>query len=131
MAPWLTLGGARGPLLCQRRDGLWLHVFPMWGKGYGSTASLRLGMAMAPRPLQKGDGLWLHCFPKVGDGQMRIGWDREGCAPRRMCFVAGCMERPTLCMFRRASPQKRVALRAFPGLVVTRLAAISVCWRVI
>jgi len=78
-----------------------------------------------------GDGLWLHSFPKVGDRQMAIGWDREVCAPRRMYFWAGGMERPTVCMLEGPLRKKRVALRAPPGLVAMRLAAMLVCWCVI
>jgi len=52
-----------------------------------------------------------------------IGWDREGCAPRRMYFWAGGMERPTVCMLGGPLLKKRVALRASPCLVAKRLAA--------
>ena len=92
---------------------------PQMGMGNGSTASPEVG-----------DGQWLHGFPKVGDRQMAIGRDREGCAPPHVFWV-GVWKGPLYVFLGGPLPKKRVALRASPGLVARRLAAMLLCWRVI
>jgi len=48
-----------------------------------------------------------------------------------MYFWAGVWKGPPYVFLGGPLPKKRVALRAFPGLVATLLAAMLVCWRVI
>jgi len=95
-------------------DGLWLHCFPKEGVGNGSTASPRWGWAMAPL-LPQGRG-WAEAIGLVSPPPYVLG---------------GCMERPTVCIFGRASPQKEGCTACIPGLVARRLAAVLLCWRVI
>ena len=52
--------------------------------------------------------------------------DREGFATAAVVCGRG-MERPPVCIFGRASPQKMVALRTTRGLADVRLAAMLVC----
>jgi len=56
--------------------------------------------------------------------------DREGWGPRRMYLGGGYGKAPRIFL---GGPllKKGVALRASPGLVARRLAAMLLCWRVI
>ena len=92
---------------------------PILGMGYGSTASLRLGMAMTPR------------LPQGWGSAHALGWEREGCEPRRMYFWAGVLKGPLYVFLGGPLLKKRVALRASPCIVARRLAAMLVCWCVI
>ena len=73
-----------------------------------------------------GNGQWLHSFPKEGDRQMPIGWDREGCAPAECIFGRGYGKAHRMYFWEGLSPKRGFALRAFPGLVATRQAAMLV-----
>jgi hypothetical protein len=84
----------------------WVKVPQCWGWAMVPLLPLGWGWAMAPLHPQGWDGQWLHSFPKVGDRQMTIGWDREGCAPRRMYFWAGVWRGPPYVCWEGLSPKR-------------------------
>jgi len=95
------------------------------------------------------NGGFQNCTPKIGPSGVTCPWAQNGGVKAPPCgplwgqlpivwFWApegqwgwgigkGGMERPTVCIFGRASPQKRVALRASPGLAAARLAGMLLC----
>jgi len=66
-----------------------------------------------------------------GDRQMAIVWDREGWIPAACIIGRRVWKGPPYVFWGGPLPKKRVALRASPGLVARRLAAMLVCLRLI
>jgi len=62
---------------------------------------------------------------------MAIGWIGKGGPPAVCIFGRGVWKGPPYVCLGGPFSKKRVALRASPGLVARRLAAMLLCWRVI